>query len=85
MKELKEYERYIVPGLLIVLIILVVWSTISKSNVGRYQFCRDGQAVTILDTKTSHIWLRITTREAESICLFDFGTIEKPLNQIVDE
>jgi hypothetical protein len=84
MKELKEYDRYIVPGLLIVLIILVVWSTISKSNVGRYQFwCNsDNLIVTILDTKTSHIWIRVMLGTgSEGNRLLDFGTIEKPLSK----
>lgn len=84
---MKEYERYIIYGLLIALIILVVWSIISKSDVGRYQFwcvpvqtegLNVGSDVFVLDTATGRLWKRWINNVELGYMVFDLGTNEKP-------
>jgi hypothetical protein len=55
---MKQYERFVIYGLLLILLILVGWFINNKTNVERYQCwsCSDGIEAYILDTKTDHLY-----------------------------
>ncbi|MGA2323583.1 MAG: hypothetical protein ABSG22_07020 [Sedimentisphaerales bacterium] len=58
---MKQYERFLVYGLLLILLILVGWFIDNKAKAERYKCwpCSEGDYVGayILDTKTGHLYM----------------------------
>ncbi|MCJ7730202.1 MAG: hypothetical protein MUO27_10050 [Sedimentisphaerales bacterium] len=72
---MKQYERFLIYGLLLILLILAGWFVGSKTKAERYKCwpCSEGDYVGayILDTKTGHLYMAKGTNKIR-----DLGVIE---------
>lgn len=80
MKDPRQYEHYVIYGLLILLIILVAWVIRSQSHSSRYQVHYfSAGLVYVFDPATGHLWSRHHPDSRVDVdYVTDLGTVQKP-------